>query len=123
MPTEPEHAWNEVVEQPNMKACQMRGAKGTEKARAATEMEKAAYAAAAAARKEVMKAAEEHHAKLFRPRTTVPIEHMRWRGAGRGALRGPTGGSRGRLRGQMVARQYQTDGPDYMTNGPPSPLL
>ena len=41
----------------NTKACQMRGAKGAEKARAAAEMEKAAYAAAAAARTAAMKAA------------------------------------------------------------------
>ena len=56
--TELYRAWGEVVEQLNMKAFQMSGAKGAEKARAAAEMEKAAHTAAAAARTAAMKAAE-----------------------------------------------------------------
>ena len=45
MLTEPDHAWDEMLKQINMGACEMRGAKGAEKVRAAAEMEMATYAA------------------------------------------------------------------------------
>ena len=64
-----DHTLDDAVEQLQMKACPMPGARGVEKARAAAEKEKAAYAAAAAARTAALKTAEKPHAEHSRPRT------------------------------------------------------